>query len=46
MEMNGVKIDFVGLAAVIMAVAALYAKLKSNSKRKERDHDPKDSQED
>jgi mannose/fructose/N-acetylgalactosamine-specific phosphotransferase system component IIC len=35
MDFHGVKLDFVGLAAVIMAIATLYSKVKSNSKKKE-----------
>lgn len=35
MEFHGVKIDFIGLAAVIAAIATLVSKLKSNTKKKE-----------
>lgn len=43
MEFHGIKIDFIGLAAVVAAITALYSKMKANSKKKEVNDAPEKS---
>ncbi len=45
MDFKGFKIDFLGLAAFVTALGALYSKIKSHSKKKEKDNDPKNTSE-
>jgi mannose/fructose/N-acetylgalactosamine-specific phosphotransferase system component IIC len=45
MEYRGLKLDLIGLAAVIAAITALYSKVKAHNKRKGQKHDEKDSDE-
>lgn len=46
MEWSGVKVDFIGLAAVIAAIATLYSKIKAHNKKKDEKHDTENHIED